>query len=487
MSDTTPVIKLPFKSGEHLCTWEIPDDKGGVLPTPGLLTVEPGRWSSAVVYGELPIAWQESPSGVQAQFPQRHEFECLVGQLASGAHVALLHGELNYWVHSQGSAVGALAVLSRNRMTAAESPTFSSIEFQIEGLEALLDALPIASVTMPNGSDSDSPNTTWSVTLNPAATWSWSADGTEMTVDQQRAIHALDWYEFSVKSSPSISLKAPQGLTIKEWWERWVMPLRRLISVVTAAPRGVQYLVGCDGSPNRSSRAQVFGMDIAQSPQNSVQAEIRKLSSAIRLGTEVSLLDVLLRWRELEEHQHPLLETYGNIAITHDQHPRSRFLLLLQALEGLHGYETEADRERRQTEHTARRDSFLERVLPSLDQADAAFLKKFLMKRPHETLEAALISILDRLPWDVRPELESLALTRQVRMRDDSPNHLRVEAVLAKVRNLLAHGSAPFSPDHLVGAVQVLERVARSETVRILGAPEVCRERALRSDMSADR
>jgi hypothetical protein len=42
-----------------------------------------------------------------------------------------------------------------------------------------------------------------------------------------------------------------------------------------------------------------------------------------------------------------------------DQHPRPRFLLLLQAIEGTHGHETKASFAKRQKKHTGARDEVI--------------------------------------------------------------------------------------------------------------------------------
>lgn len=467
-------MKLPFEPGQHLCTWELPDGRGGLSRTPGQLNVEPGKWPSAVVYGNMPV-WRSGPSGAIATFPQRYEFDCLKGQLASGAHVALLLGEISYWIDTQGNAAGSLAVLSLTESPVAGPPEFASIEFQIEGIEAVVDTTPVrGSLNLRER--------TWSGELNTDASWSWSADGVIMTVSYNHSINAFDGYGFGVTSRPTIRITCPEKLSIVDWWEQWVMPLRRLVSVVTAAPRGVQYLFGLERDDSEPLRkAQVFGMDIAQEPMDSLAAHVRTISSSIKVDTDgVNLLDLLVRWRKLAEGRHPLVETYGDLATMRDQHPRSRFLLLLQTLEGLHGYETKHARDQRQVDHSAKREAFLERIVPTLDRTDGKFLTKFLMKRLPEGLEVALISILKRLPLDVRPELEALDLTAQVRCLDDVPDDLRVESVLVKVRNLLSHGSSQFAPNHLDAAAKVLDRVVRSEAARLVGAPDASRERALR-------
>lgn len=483
MADGKPAVKLPFEAGEHLCTWDLPDGKGGVVPTPGLLNVEPNRWPSAVVYGEMPIVWRHEGATGVASFPQRHEFDCLVGQVSSGANVALMLGELSYWHSNQGRAIGALAVLSPGTISTEIAPRFSSIEFQIEGIEALVDATPIASFSMPVPGRVGGQEDTWSATVNSDASWSWNIDGVVMKVGFSYSIRGFDGYEFGMKSSPTIQITVPGALGVAEWWEQWVMPVRRFVSVATEAPRGVQYLFGFDGDdPRRLRRAQVFGMDIAQSPMDSVGADVRKVPSSVRVNTDdVSLLSLVMRWRELAAERHPMIETYGDLATMRDQHPRSRFLLLLQALEGLYGYETKEARDKRQAKYEVKRESFLNRVSSDLEAPDRKFLKKFLMKYLPDGLETALIAIFSALPVDVLPEFEGLELTAQVRGIDSSSSGLRVEAVLVKVRNLLAHGSIQFPPEHLGEAIKVLERVVRSEMLRILGAPESSRVRALQN------
>ncbi|HWU32279.1 MAG TPA: hypothetical protein VN108_05360, partial [Marmoricola sp.] len=151
----------------------------------------------------------------------------------------------------------------------------------------------------------------------------------------------------------------------------------------------------------------MFGWDITHAPVNSVRSAVDEIHSAVSLKEDgLSLLDLLSRWRELEVAHHPMIETYGSIATAEDPHPRSKFLLLLQALEGLHGYENEVVRAQNQQRHTAKRDEFLAQASKSLTADDMDYLKKFLMKRPPQGLDQALIEILGALPLDIRPELE---------------------------------------------------------------------------------
>ena len=65
-----------------------------------------------------------------------------------------------------------------------------------------------------------------------------------------------------------------------------------------------------------------------------------------------------------------------------------------------------------------------------------------------------------------------------VRAMDGVDDKLPLVDVLVTIRNKLAHGEVQFPPDQLQTMVDVLERVVRSETVRVLDGPIASRTRA---------
>ena len=475
-------VKLPFETGEYLCTWNVPDGQGGEREIPGMLTVEPGRYPHGVLYGNMPIEWQAQGQGQRAaSFPQRHEFDVLTGRLSSGAYVALMNGELSYWFESQGRAIGALAVLSLDEFDPSAHRAYSAIELQIEGLEAVAGVSPILRTTLPAPAAEEH---TYSVTVDRDASWDWNADGRRMTFRYDGSTRFADAYEFRMVFGPVLRIDSAQPLTIADWWMGWVRPLRQMMSVLTSGPREIRYFLASDGERSpRAHRDQVFGWDITHTPVNSTRAAIEEIRSAVNLKEdELSLLDLLIRWQELESAHHPLIETYGSIATADGQHPRSVFLLLLQALEGLYGYEHESQRADDLRKHKEKRDSFVERASECLAAADIRFLKKFLMKRPAQGLDQALIGLLSALPYDVRPELEATHLVAQIRGESREMRTIRVESVIVKARNALSHGASSFEPSTLDQMNRILDRVVRAETIRILGGPASAQVRALRGD-----
>jgi len=471
-------VKLPFKTGEYFCTWHLTGLDGESLEIPGLLEVEPGHYVRGRIHGPVPIAWKYDGKGSKsAGFPQTHQFTSLNARLSSGAHVTVLNGEVSYWADTQGSVIGALAVMSLHPFGDDGHRKYHSIEFQIEGLESVLEEAPIKETRLPG----ESGDNTWAATLNPDSSKSWTSPGAELSFTFRGSFRSMDAYEFRMAFAPVVTITLTEPLTVIEWWQRWLLPMRRMISIATAKPRAVISFLAIDGTDDdRVTRDQVFGWHITQKPLNSQSAAIRGIHSTILLNTdELSLLDLATRWGELSDQQHPMVETYGALSTSDEQHPRSRFTLLLQSLEGAYGFENQQTSTIRRDRFAARRASFLDRIAPTLSANDHRFLRKYLMRSPSEGLETALTATFRSLPKDIRPALEMSELIVNYRALEKSREELRVETVLVRIRNDLSHGSRAYDADELDEAADVLERAVRAELLRLLGAPRASQERAL--------
>lgn len=468
-------LKLPFEPGEFLCTWVVPDLEGGAVELSGLLNLEVGKYPHGVLHGDAPIRWINGA----ASFPQRHSFDTLVGRLSSGGSVALMNGELHYWFETQGRATGAFAVLSRDQLDAKDPRKYEAIELQIDGLDAIMGKPPISQVEMPR---KPGDKAVWSASLNRDANAKWESAGAELSVWYNASIRALDFYEFRMVFGSVLRITANEALTVEQWWLEWVRPLRQLISLITQESRDINgFLAIHSASSTGSPRDQVFGWDITQSPRNTNRDEIEATQTLVNLAVdEASLLGLLQSWRTLSDAHHPLLETYGSMTTAAEQHPRSRTLLLLQALEGLYGFENSEQRTNNQQTYSEKRQDVLKRLEEHpLDPADMKFLNKYLMKRASSGLLDALGSIFKSLPIDIRPALDATDLFATIRSLDSTPIKEKAEKVLVKVRNDLSHGSVSYEPWELKEVADLLERVVRSETLRVIGAPESSRKRAL--------
>lgn len=480
MSDDPDLVavKLPFQTGEYFCTWHLTGLDGELLEVPGLLEVEPGHYVRGRIHGPVPIKWKHDGKGSKsAGFPQTHQFTSLSARLSSGAHVTVLDGEISYWADTQGSVIGALAVMSLQPFGDHGHKEYHSIEFQIEGFESVLEETPIKETRSPGKSGDN----TWAATLNSDSSKTWTAPGVELSYTFRGTFRAFDAYEFRMAFAPVVRVTLEEPLTVTEWWTRWLLPMRRMISIATAGPRAVISFLAIDGTDeDHMTRDQVFGWHITQKPLNSQSTAIRRIHSAILLTTdELSLLDLAVKWGELSAKQHPMVESYGALSTSEEQHPRSRFTLLLQSLEGAYGIENRDTSATRRDRFAARRTAFLDRLIPALSADEARYLRKNLMRTPAEGLETALTVTFRSLPTDLRPEIEKTDLITSYRGLDQTRKDVRLETVLVRIRNDLSHGTRAYDADELDEAADLLERVVRAELLRLLGAPRAAQERAL--------
>ena len=152
-----------------------------------------------------------------------------------------------------------------------------------------------------------------------------------------------------------------------------------------------------------------------------------------------------------------------------DQHPRSRFLLLLQAIEGAHGFETRELFARRLKKHTEVRDEVIALTKESLERKQLKFLERNIDKRPPGGLEPAINWLAKKLPGNMKEQLEATPLIAATKAAPvnakNAPDALRI------LRNDLAHGTKGYDAYELHIVVMVLERMVRAHALELLGCP----------------
>ncbi|WP_207127565.1 hypothetical protein [Actinocatenispora comari] len=279
-------------------------------------------------------------------------------------------------------------------------------------------------------------------------------------------------------------MKLQRSISFNEAISDWVSPLRYIVALGTGRKEESTYLsirVGPDRSDDLTF--QVYGSSLGQMPYASDGNAILKVRRAFSISTHhLSLLELLRSWQELERLHHPLLETYGSLMFVAEQHPRSRYLLLIQALEGLDGFDTRADRQKNVAAHSGRRTAVLEalqRLAGALGSEEIKFIKKFLNKRPLSSLDDCLRRTIQGLPIDTASELGDTALVRSVmaeRANGDYATCLRI------VRNDLAHGNRGYDAFELHEAAEILDRVVRAHLAKALGCGDTVQSRILEKD-----
>lgn len=254
-------------------------------------------------------------------------------------------------------------------------------------------------------------------------------------------------------------------------------PLRRIISLSTGGQEAVTYLGAAVSSSGASHPFQVYGSRLTQNPYASDANVARRGYRSFQFGDAgPSLLGMLRSWQALRADHHPLLETYAEMMYAPTQHPRSQLLTLLQALEGLYGYETRNTYEERLRKHSERRKSVVAEIRGVASAAAAAFVKKHLARRPGESLDHILRHTLGGLPRDLTDELANTDLLQRV-TRDEKVTTSGPFDALRIVRNDLAHGNRGYDARELRDVERILDGAVRAHLLRLLGADVAVQER----------
>lgn len=479
--DVFQAVKLPFSPQEYLCTWDIPDvrsenrdnddsrrggDENGTVELNGTLDLTTGHDPRGSFHRELPIVLEGD-----CDFPQTNDFKCLTGKLSVGVHFALINASSDYW-HDCGYVDGTFAVLSGKPFKKDEHRTYRSIELQLEGLDRIID-------TSPTETQFDEEKSSSSITCSNRC-WEWHRDNLSMKL-YFAGRKCSDPHSFATPFAPVLRIDAVSPLTVVDWWLNWVIPLQEIIASAIGHTPDVMYMLAiAEHTSKREQRDQIFKWDIKQESIYHSTDTTRRSESAIKIQEDnINLLDLLMKYQELLASHHPLTETFQSVALSSDQHPRSRFLLLIQALEGLHGFEHREEEDKQCQAYKKKKKEFLAHMKEVITNGDYKFLKESMMSSQFVTLENRLITIFDTLPPGVREKLDRNALIRQFRELQEEPN-MKMEAALARIRNKLSHGATNFEPSDLDDVVEILYRVVRAELLRVLGAPESCRMRLLK-------
>lgn len=376
------------------------------------------------------------------------------------------------------------ALVGKLRFTESELRIYQ-VEVQFEGLDAVCGEAPLQSVSSTGLSGTRRVEWTYGAIGNPKSTIQWSDDGAELELRFDDSVTKLEEaYFYQVMFSPVLLLRFQEPIGFDAVFSDWIEPLRRIISLSTGRRERTTY-VAVGTSPNdlstsnagiRAFNFQVYGSDLQQEPFASRGNDVREIKCAFRVSADdLSLLSLLRQWQVLAADHHPLLETYGAMMFARDQHPRSRFLLLIQSIEGLHGNETWDVYKKKKETHRSLRRSVLEEASETLSPESFKFLKTFLMKEPISGLDQRIRAVLAGAPVDVGTELEATPLVRKVQaneLQKENPTRPDLAGALRIIRNDLAHGNRGYDAGELDEVVELLDGVVRAHLLRILGCPE---------------
>ncbi|MEU0948496.1 HEPN domain-containing protein [Streptomyces canus] len=463
MPDST-ALKVLVPPDTYRCTWHIPTTDGNFTSLGGDLTLKRDLSPQGAILGEVPnIKKPTDPGG--AGYPQDRKYPALRGDLENGRVATLLDCTVSAW-KPDGAIIFARCALVGDDFL--EEASFDRAKVQISNIDSAFGVSPIKGQKVPN---LDDPYGSWSVEQNPESTQKWSDDDVSMTASYDASITAGDPYYFQMRYSPAVLIDVANPLTLDEFNSTWIHPLLNIAALSMNAPQRVTYLaVGmrAAGIGEQGWRKfQVYGTGITQEPFNSSYSGIRQNRSALNWKSDdISPLALLRRWQELNEGHHPLIETYGSFLNVRAQHPRARFLLLLQALEGLHGYENKEKEKERAERHLEKRGNILDSLggCMALAKKEMKFLKDMLPKRPPTSLDSRLRDCFNAVPGKTLERLMEVEVIKG--FEEDPANALRI------MRNDLAHGNRGYPIEDLDSVARIVERATRAHFMRILGASE---------------
>lgn len=486
MPDDRPPLRLPYDPDEYLCTWAVPDGAGGFVELSGSLTVAGNQSPHGTVHGELPMEETErAPDVSEIEFPQRHFVPVLHGVLANGGTVFLINAHLVYWHDGQGQVYATAALLSKPRFFGFVKPKASNLaltevlvtemDLQICALDAAMGVAPIVKARNPT-THPDNPKDEWTAILNEDPKLRWEEDGVALEVGYDGKMRTGDPYESVLAWSPRATFEFPAPVLLQRAIDDYLEPLRNVLSVATGKSQPTTYLaVKVDGE---DGWWQVFGSRCSQNPYQSTLQAVREAKCVISAKKdELSLLHLTHEWARLMDSHHPLTETFGSMLHATDQHPRSRYLLLIQALEGMYGHDTKDAYAERAATHMEKYLAAKEAAKEHLDPETFKFVKNNLSRNPISTLEDALKAMTTSLPTDVMPRLDASALVGEVMQDPKKPQNTL--SALRVARNNLAHGTRGYAEANLRPVVEVLEQVVRAHALRIIGCEDEVLTRAL--------
>lgn len=479
MTDKAP-LRLKLEPGAYRCIWSIPAEGGGTRELHGDIELTDGSIPSGDIYDDIPGVWM---NGVAA-FPQQSRYPTLRAKLTNGLELIGFDAIVTAWAPERARVYLRCALVGLRRASGAEvGPLFNGLTVQFSRLDSIFGIGPLGSYEFPS-LERPPLSGSWTVTERPESVQEWDDEEASLRLSFHSSASLADPWRFQMLYSPVASITLNSGVTFDEILNRWIFPLQRIVTMCLGSPQDITALmlrVSGDGA-SAGREFQAFGLGVTQAPFISSAKEVLANEAILTTGgDQVSLLRLLREWQALEDEHHPLLETYGSFLQVKGQHPRARYLLLIQSLEGLYAHENKDDEEARTERYKERRERVLAAILAcdSLDSDEKRFAKTFLMKRPHGNLDRCLNDSFTSLPGDVTAAISKTALIQNSLSRGGG--NLAVPYALRSIRNELAHGGKGYPAHELEEVALILERVARAHLLRLLGCSTEIQQRALDS------
>jgi len=478
MANDVP-LTLKLEPGEYQCYATLPAKDGSSVQLGGLLSLQGNRPPELALHGDIPNdPTLDFPPGLTT-YPQISQLPLLRVNLVRGNDVLLLDCTINRWMPGRAIVNAAAALVGVTIPEDDQPPKIKNLTIQISGAAAVIAPPPLQELHFPMKREADKPMEWRAVERLPRKITDHD-DGAEVSAYWNASWSGGDGYSHRVTFSPAIEITFAQPIDLDTLREQWLSPLDCIIGLATGRAETNTY-VGVELAGGDSRELQVYGTNISQQPYAPRLNDLLKIEQAFRTygDDDASLLRLCRGWQVASVKGHPLVETLGTFLSLPPQHPRARFLLLIQALEGLHGHHNPEEEERLAQHQTMRKRAREElKTCEGLDSEIRKFVRGTLPPRPPSNLERALNAAVGNLPVDLTGKFDSLELVKSLVAVDDGEAKDWASAMRV-VRNGLSHGNRSWLPHLLKPAAEVLEAIARAHLMRTIGVTEISIEHYL--------
>jgi hypothetical protein len=435
------------------------------------LAVETGSYPCTVIYpngdrqaGQLELEATKSPHGEvfgwppglgkATSFPQpAQQYPVLACELRVGYQALLLNASVGMWFPGRSLVRADAAVVGHGLEHDPES-TFPEVSLQITGGHRVFGITPIAPTWGPTSSPSEG-QVEYKTTVDLDANRSYQRDDIELRCRYWRSLQSLDYYRFGLRTAPVFEIRDASRPSALGWIANHVRPLRELITLATLEPQTVSWLELDREKDEDFGSVQVFSREIAQSPY-APSLERDKDSQSLFLFNSLpySPLELMERWEKLRAAHPNFIEPLMR-GVTEPTDSRSGFLLLVQALEGLHA-ETYGEGPQSPDEHKEERESILKEVKAlGLGKKRRAFLHRWLDMNGRYSLRERLEELRDAAASDVA------MLVDLNQIPGDVP----------RFRNQISHGAASIPAQTLRPVNRALAALGVAHVLRLLSLP----------------
>lgn len=472
MANDVP-LTLKLEPGEYQCYTALDAEDGTPVRLGGILSLQGNQSAELGLLGGIPDeSTTDLEAGVtMAAYPQVTELPLLRVDLVRGNEVLLLGCTINKWMPGRAIVSAAAALVGLTIPEDDQPPRFESLTLQITGAAAVIAPPPLEKVYGPLKPEDDKPMEWRAVERLPRKITDHD-DGAEVSAYWYVSWSGGDGYAHRVTFSPVIEIAFSDPIDLDTLRDQWLSPLDRIIGLSTGRPENNTY-VGVELAGGDGRELQVYGTNITQEPYAPRLNDLLKIEQAFHTygDDDASLLRLCRGWQAASEDGHPLVETLGTFLALPPQHPRATFLLLIQALEGLYGYDN-TEEEARLVQHQAMRTRAREEVkgCTGIDPEVRKFIRGTLPSRPLSNLERALNAVIKDLPVDLTGKLNSLELVKSLVAEGGEAKDWA--SAMRLVRNGLSHGDRSWASRLLRPAAEVLEAIARAHLMRTIGVSD---------------